>query len=48
MLLGLDAILTGQIVEMPNGVQPYPRALEHRVARALAHGVRVRATRGAC
>jgi adenosylhomocysteinase len=35
MLLGLDAILSGQTVGLPNGVQRYPRALEQRVARAL-------------
>ena len=38
MLLGLDAILSGQTARLPNGVQPYPRPLEMRVARALAHG----------
>ncbi|HET7734472.1 MAG TPA: adenosylhomocysteinase [Nocardioidaceae bacterium] len=39
MLLGLDAILTGQTAGLPNGLQRYPRALEARVARALATGV---------
>jgi adenosylhomocysteinase len=38
MLLGLDAILTGQTTALPNGVQRYPRPLEQRVARALATG----------
>ena len=38
MLLGLDAILSGQTGGLPNGVQPYPRPLEARVARALATG----------
>jgi adenosylhomocysteinase len=37
MLLGLDAILTGQTADLPNGVQRYPGALEARVARALAN-----------
>ena len=35
MLLGLDAILTGRIADLPAGVQPYPAQLETRVARAL-------------
>jgi hypothetical protein len=39
MLLGLDAILRGRTAELPDGVQPYPRALEERVARALATGI---------
>jgi len=38
MLLGLDAILSGQTADLPNGVQRYPRPLEARVARALATG----------
>jgi adenosylhomocysteinase len=38
MLLGLDAILRGQAAHLPNGLQPYPQALEARVARALATG----------
>jgi len=38
MLLGLDAILSGQTTDLPNGVQRYPRPLEARVARALATG----------
>ena len=38
ILLGLDAILTGQTAGLPNGVQRYPRSLEERVARALAGG----------
>ena len=38
MLLGLDAILSGQVAALPNGVQRYPRHLEARVARALAAG----------
>lgn len=38
MLLGLDAILSGQTAGLPNGVQRYPRPLEERVARALATG----------
>lgn len=36
MLLGLDAILTGQTTDLPDGVQLYPGALEARVARARA------------
>ncbi len=35
MLLGLDAILQGQIADLPAGVQRYPAQLEARVARAL-------------
>ena len=35
MLLGLDAILTGQVSDLPAGVQRYPAQLETRVARAL-------------
>jgi adenosylhomocysteinase len=35
MLLGLDAILAGRIAGLSAGVQPYPRELETRVARAL-------------
>jgi len=38
MLLGLDAILSGQTADLPNGVQRYPHPLEARVARALATG----------
>jgi adenosylhomocysteinase len=38
MLLGLDAILSGQTADLPDGVQRYPRPLEERVARALATG----------
>jgi adenosylhomocysteinase len=38
MLLGLDAILSGQTADLPRGVQRYPRGLEARVARALATG----------
>lgn len=38
MLLGLDAILSGQTAHLPAGVQRYPRALEARVAHALAAG----------
>ena len=38
MLLGLDAILSGQTADLPNGVQRYPQPLEARVARALAGG----------
>lgn len=38
MLLGLDAILGGDTVDLPAGVQRYPRSLEARVARALATG----------
>ncbi|MEO5666218.1 MAG: adenosylhomocysteinase [Nocardioides sp.] len=38
MLLGLEAILSGQTTGLPNGVQRYPRALEDRVARALVAG----------
>ena len=38
MLLGLEAILSGQTADLPNGVQRYPRALEDRVARALTTG----------
>lgn len=38
MLLGLDAILSGQTADLPNGVQRYPHSLEARVARALATG----------
>jgi adenosylhomocysteinase len=38
MLLGLDAILSGQTADLPNGVQRYPGPLEARVARALATG----------
>jgi adenosylhomocysteinase len=38
MLLGLDAILTGQTADLPNGVQRYPRSLERRVAQALVTG----------
>ncbi len=38
MLLGLDAILSGQTADLPRGVQQYPRELEARVARALATG----------
>jgi adenosylhomocysteinase len=38
ILLGLDAILSGQTADLPNGVQLYPHALEARVARALATG----------
>lgn len=35
ILLGLDAVLSGQTAGLPRGVQRYPRALEARVARAL-------------
>ena len=35
MLVGLDAILSGQADGLPHGVQRYPRDLEDRVARAL-------------
>jgi adenosylhomocysteinase len=38
IMLGLDAILSGQTADLPNGVQRYPRPLEARVARALATG----------
>jgi adenosylhomocysteinase len=38
MLLGLDAVLSGQTADLPNGVQRYPQVLEARVARALATG----------
>jgi adenosylhomocysteinase len=38
MLLGLDAILSGQTKDLPNGVQRYPHPLEEPVARALATG----------
>jgi adenosylhomocysteinase len=38
MLLGLDAILSGETRQLPNGLQPYPKPLEDRVARALATG----------
>jgi adenosylhomocysteinase len=38
MLLGLDAILSGQTADLPDGVQRYPRTLEARVAQALATG----------
>ena len=38
MLLGLDAILSWQTADLPNGVQRYPHPLEARVARALATG----------
>jgi adenosylhomocysteinase len=38
MLLGLDAILTGRIADLPAGVQRYPVRLETRVARALVDG----------
>lgn len=38
MLLGLHAILRGDLAHLPPGVQRYPRDLEHRVARALATG----------
>ena len=38
MLLGIDAILRGEVADLPNGLQLYPRALEDRVARALATG----------
>ena len=35
MLLGIDAILTGQLADLPAGLQRYPAELEARVARAL-------------
>jgi adenosylhomocysteinase len=35
MLIGLDAILSGRLGDLPPGVQPYPRELETKVARAL-------------
>lgn len=35
MLLGLDAILSGQTADLPHGVQRYPHPLEAQVARAL-------------
>ena len=35
MLLGLGAILTGHVADLPAGVQRYPAQLETRVARAL-------------
>jgi hypothetical protein len=35
VLLGLDAILSGQTANLPNGVQRYPHPLEARVVRAL-------------
>jgi adenosylhomocysteinase len=35
MLLGLDAILSGRLADLPAGVQRYPAELETRVARAL-------------
>ena len=38
MLLGLDAIMSGQTAALPNGVQRYPRPRVARVARALASG----------
>jgi adenosylhomocysteinase len=38
MLLGLDAILSGDTAGHPAGLQPYPAALEARVARALVAG----------
>ncbi|NUT55827.1 MAG: S-adenosyl-L-homocysteine hydrolase, partial [Thermoleophilia bacterium] len=38
MLLGLHAILTGRIADLPAGVQRYPAQLEARVARALVDG----------
>jgi adenosylhomocysteinase len=38
MLLGLDAILTGRVSDLPAGVQRYPARLETRVARALIDG----------
>ena len=40
MLLGLDAILQGQIRELSPGVQRYPTELETRVARALVDSQR--------
>jgi len=40
MLLGLDAILTGRIADLPAGVQRYPAELETRVARALVDSTR--------
>lgn len=39
MLLGLEAILSGQTADLPSGLQRYPHTLEARVARALATGV---------
>ena len=38
MLLGLDAILRGDVADLPPGVQRYPAELENRVARALIGG----------
>jgi adenosylhomocysteinase len=40
MLLGLDAILTGRLADLPAGVQRYPAQLETRVARALVDRIR--------
>ena len=40
MLLGLDAILTGRLADLPAGVQRYPAHLETRVARALVDSTR--------
>lgn len=38
MLLGLDAILTGRVSDLPAGVQRYPARLETKVARAMIAG----------
>jgi adenosylhomocysteinase len=40
MLLGLDAILTGRLADLADGVQRYPARLEARVARALVDRIR--------
>jgi len=40
ILLGLHAILTGGVADLPTGVQRYPAELEQRVARALVDSTR--------